>query len=74
MKKAVKWIITGVILLALVICVSTSVYTVAENEYACVVRFEKIIATTAEPGLHFKVYRRNQAFPEGCNALRHFAL
>ena len=55
MKKAVKWIITGVILLALVICVSTSVYTVAENEYACVVRFEKIIATTAEPGLHFKV-------------------
>lgn len=55
MKKAVKWIITGVILLALVICVSTSVYTVAENEYACVVRFEKIIATTEEPGLHFKV-------------------
>ena len=32
-----------------------SVFTVAENEYACTVRFSKIIDTTAESGLHFKV-------------------
>ena len=30
-------------------------YTVRENEYACTVRFSKIIETTGEAGLHFKV-------------------
>ncbi len=55
MKRAVKWIVFAVIALAVVICVSTSLYTVAENEYACVVRFEKIISTTETPGLHFKM-------------------
>ncbi len=55
MKKAAKWVIIAVVVLAVVICVSTSVYTVSENEYACVVRFEKIVSTTDTPGLHFKV-------------------
>ena len=32
-----------------------SCFTVAENEYACTVRFSKIISTTSESGLHFKV-------------------
>ena len=32
-----------------------SIFTVRENEYACTVRFEKIIDTTAEAGLHFKL-------------------
>lgn len=32
-----------------------SIFTVAEDEYACTVRFSKIIDTTAEAGLHFKV-------------------
>ena len=55
MKKAAKWVLIAVVALAVVICVSTSVYTVSENEYACVVRFEKIVSTTDTPGLHFKV-------------------
>ena len=55
MKHLAKWIIAAIVVLAVIICVSTSVYTVAENEYACVVRFEKIISTTDTPGLHFKV-------------------
>ena len=32
-----------------------SIFTVRENEYACTVRFSKIIDTTAEAGLHFKL-------------------
>ena len=32
-----------------------SIFTVAENEYACTVRFQKIIETTSEAGLHFKL-------------------
>ena len=32
-----------------------SMFTVRENEYACTVRFEKIINTTDEAGLHFKI-------------------
>ena len=32
-----------------------SMFTVRENEYACTVRFEKIIDTTDEAGLHFKI-------------------
>lgn len=55
MKKVAKWIVIAIVALAVVICVSTSVYTVAENEYACVVRFEKIVSTTDTPGLHFKM-------------------
>lgn len=55
MKKFTKWVVAAVIVLAVVICVATSVYTVAENEYACVVRFEEIVSTTDTPGLHFKV-------------------
>ena len=32
-----------------------SMFAVAEDEYACTVRFQKIIDTTSEAGLHFKV-------------------
>jgi len=32
-----------------------SMFTVRENEYACTVRFEKIIDITDEAGLHFKI-------------------
>lgn len=52
MKKKVT--ITVVLVLA-VICLLASIYTVRENEYACTVRFSKIISTTQRPGLHFKV-------------------
>ena len=50
-----KTIIIGVIALALVIVALSSMYTVKENEYACIVRFSKIIETTDEAGLHFKI-------------------
>ena len=52
MKK--KIIIAAVVVLVLVLGMS-SMFTVRENEYACTVRFEKIINTTDEAGLHFKI-------------------
>ena len=39
----------------LVVLLANSVYTVAENEYACTVRFAKIESVTDQAGLHFKV-------------------
>ena len=55
MKKKAGKVILTVVLAAAVICLLGSVYTVQENEYACLVRFEKIISTTDQAGLHFKV-------------------
>ena len=49
-----KTLLIVIALLAL-IGLTNSLYTVAENEYACTVRFSKIIDTTDEAGLHFKV-------------------
>jgi len=49
-----KTILIIIAILAL-IGLTNSLYTVAENEYACTVRFSKIIDTTDEAGLHFKV-------------------
>ena len=48
-----KTILIIIAILAL-IGLTNSLYTVAENEYACTVRFSKIIDTTDEAGLHFK--------------------
>ena len=50
-----KGIIIGVIVLLLVIVGSNCFFTVAEDQYACTVRFSQIIETTGEAGLHFKV-------------------
>lgn len=50
-----KGIIIGAIALFLIIVLSGSFFTVAENEYACTVRFSQIIDTTSESGIHFKV-------------------
>ena len=52
MKKA---IIVIVIVMALIIGLGSSMFTVRENEYACTVRFSEIIDTTGNSGLHFKV-------------------
>ena len=52
MKKA---IIVIVIVMALIIGLGSSMFTVRENEYACTVRFSEIIDTTSNSGLHFKV-------------------
>ena len=53
MKKRNIFLILLILLAVLVI--SGSFFTVREDEYACTVRFSKIISTTGEAGLHFKV-------------------
>ena len=52
MKKSVIIIVA---VLLLVVLAANSFYTVQENQYACTVRFSKIIDTTDTAGLHFKV-------------------
>jgi len=52
MKKS---IIIGILLAVIVLLAANSLFTVRENEYACTVRFAKIIDTTDRAGLHFKV-------------------
>ena len=53
MKK--KTVILLAVLILAAVCLFNSMYTVEENEYGCTVRLSKIISTTDEPGLHFKV-------------------
>ena len=50
-----KTIILAAIILLVVIVAATSIYTVRENQFACVFRFSQIISTTKTPGLHFRV-------------------
>ena len=51
MKKTIALVIA----ILLVLCLANSVYTVREDQYACTVRFAKIIETTSDAGLHFKI-------------------
>ncbi len=53
MKKSIVIIIAAVLLL--VVVGANSMYTVRENEYVCVARFNKIETVRAEAGLYFKV-------------------
>ena len=55
MKKTAFKAILIIVLVALLAVASGAMFTVRENEYACTVRFSKIIDTTSEAGLHFKV-------------------
>lgn len=52
MKKKILIVCAALIVLTLL---AGSLFTVRENEYACTVRFSKIVSTTSEAGLHFKV-------------------
>ena len=52
MKKGIALIIIAIVL---VILISGSFFTVAENEYACVFRFSEIVDTADNAGAHFKV-------------------
>lgn len=54
-KNAVGMVIAAVVIVLVIILLSSSMYTVAENEYACTVRFAKIVDTVSEAGLHFKI-------------------
>lgn len=53
-KKIIKTLAFIVVVIALIVLFS-SFYVVQENEYACTVRFSKIIDTKNSPGLFFKV-------------------
>ncbi len=53
MKKGL--IITAVLLVLIAFVGFNSVYTVAENEYACLMRFSEIVNVTDSAGLHFKI-------------------
>ena len=50
-----KKIIIAIAIFLVVVLASNSIYTVAENEYACTVRFSKIESVSDQAGLHFKV-------------------
>lgn len=52
MKKS---IIIGIFVVLALILAANSLFVVRENQYACTVRFSKIIGTTDQAGLHFKV-------------------
>ena len=52
MKKGL--LIAGIVL-AIVIVLSGAMYTLEENQSACVFRFSEIVQTVQEPGLHFKI-------------------
>ena len=52
MKKTIVWIAIAVVLL---VVISGSFFTVAEDEYACVFRFSEIVGTADTAGAHFKV-------------------
>ena len=52
MKKS---ILIVAIVLILVIGLSTTLYSVREDQYACTFRFSEIVNTTDTPGLHFKM-------------------
>jgi membrane protease subunit HflC len=54
MKKNAIRITAGIIVLLIIIVGASSIYVVEENEYACTVRFSKIIDTKDSPGLYFK--------------------
>ena len=53
-KKIIKALLLIIAVIALIVLFS-SFYVVQENEYACTVRFSKIIDTKDAPGLYFKV-------------------
>ncbi len=50
-----KRIIIAAVAVLLIFVLANSFYVVQENQHACVVEFSKIVSTTDQPGLHFKV-------------------
>lgn len=53
MKK--KYIIGIIVVLLLVITAASSIYTVREDQYACVFRFSEIVSTSQTAGIHLKL-------------------
>ena len=52
MKKAPVFLIIAVVAVILLL---SSIYTVREDQYACIFRFSEIVNTTGDAGLHFKI-------------------
>ena len=50
-----KTVIFAVVLVVLVLLAANTLYTVEENQAACVFRFSEIVSTEDKPGLHFKI-------------------
>ena len=55
MKKTLTAVLSAAVALLLLICALSTFYVVREDEYACTVRFSKIIRTTDEAGIYMKV-------------------
>ena len=55
MKKMKSGIVIGIVIAIALILGLSSMFSVQENQYACTVRFSKIIDTTDTSGLHLKV-------------------
>ena len=55
MKKKLALTVGIIVAVAVIICAASSFYVVHEDEYACTVRFSKIIDTKDEAGLYMKV-------------------
>lgn len=54
-KKIMFYIMIVVLIIIALLVLSSSFYTVQENEYAFVVRFSEIVEIKSEPGLCFKI-------------------
>ena len=50
-----KGVIIGIIAVLLILVSASSMYTVEENQSACIFRFSEIVDTTTTSGLHFKI-------------------
>ncbi len=59
-------IITALIVLLVVIVGAETLFTVAENEYVCVMRFSEIVSVASESGLHMKLpfVDKTRSFPK----------
>ena len=55
MKKTLTAVLCAAVALLLLVCALSTFYVVREDEYACTVRFSKIIRTTDEAGIYMKV-------------------
>lgn len=53
-KKNNSAVILIIVIIAAIVILAGSMFTLKEDEYAVVTRFNKIISSTAEPGLYFK--------------------
>ena len=54
MKKRTRSVLLIIAVIIILIIISGSMYSLKEDEFAVVTRFNKIISSTSEPGLYFK--------------------